>query len=82
MKLIFFSKCAKFYIDFEKSTKVLKKLFDFDANGVRMFYSNLSELWGEYMLLAMNVLASSANIWDPPKKEMFSTSISAGLMEK
>ena len=69
----FFSKCAKFYVDFENARKVWQKVFSFGGNVVWTCCLNLSELWGEYMRLAVNVLASRSKISDRPKKRCFLT---------
>ena len=66
---------------FWKLEKHWEKFFSFGANGVWTCSGNLCQLWREYMRPAVNVLPNSRKISNLPKREMFSISICAGLME-
>ena len=44
MKLIFFSKCSKFYVDFKNAIKILQNVFGFQHNCVWLLAAKFSDL--------------------------------------
>ena len=66
-----FSKCAKYYVYFKDTRKLWENVFGFEDNGVWTCCRNLSQLWAEYMWLAVNLLPNNPNISDLTKKDVF-----------
>ena len=63
-----FSKCSKFYGDFENALKLEENLDGFEDTRVSAKCSNFCQSWQEYMWLAVNVLKSATKVSDPPKR--------------
>ena len=68
MKVIFFSKWWKFYLDFENSLKLAENIASFEDDSVWTCCWSFFELWQEYMWPAANVLKSGSKISDPTKR--------------
>ena len=62
MRVIFFSKCLKFYLDFKNAAKNLEKVFCFWYNWIWIGIVKLSLLRTGNFSLAANVLRSSPKI--------------------
>ena len=62
MKVIFFSKYSKFYVDLENAMKVKEDADGFEDNCVWTCCVSFSQLWQECMWAVVNVLKSSPNI--------------------
>ena len=62
MKVIFFSKCSKFYVDFENEIKLPENADGFQDNCVWLCCGSLCQLWEEYMWWAVKVLKSHPKI--------------------
>ena len=66
--MISLSKCSKFYVDFENTTKLGKNGDGFEDNCVWLFCGSFCQLWEEYMSSAVNVIKSGPRISDPTKR--------------
>ena len=65
MKVIFFSKWSKFYVDFENAIKFSENVDGLEDNCVWQEW----QLWQECMWAAVNVLKSGPKISDPTKRD-------------
>ena len=69
MKVIFFSKCSKFYVDFENRIKLRENLTALTIiDSVWTCCGSFCQLWQEYMWSAVSVLKSGPKISDPTKR--------------
>ena len=68
MKVIFFSKYSKSYVDFQNAIKLPRNVDCFGERCVWTCSQSFCQLWQEYMSSAVNVLKGSPNIWDPTKR--------------
>ena len=68
MQVIFFSKCGKFYEDFENAIKLPKNVDGFQYNCVWTCCWSFCQLRQGYMWSAVNVLKSGPKISDPTKR--------------
>ena len=67
----FFFIMCKILSKFEKFKKILDNVFGLADNDVWTWCQNLSQLWQEYMWLAVNVLPNNPKISDLTKKDVF-----------
>ena len=65
MKVIFLSKCSKFYVDFENSIKLAKDLDGFQDNCVWSFSGSFCQLWQGYMWSPVNVVKGGPKVSNP-----------------
>ena len=68
MKVIFFSKCSKFYVDFGNRIKLWENIIGFEDICVWTCCGSFSQLWKEYLWWAVNVLISAPRILGPAKR--------------
>ena len=68
MKVIFFSKCSKFYVDFENATTVWENVEGSEDNCVWTCYWIFCQLLEEFMWSAVNLVKSGPKISDPTKR--------------
>ena len=71
MRVIFFSNCSKFIVDFKKAAKDWQKVFCFRDNCFWIGIVKLSLLRTGYFSSAANVLTSSNKIWHLNKRDFF-----------
>ena len=76
MKLIFFSKCKKFYIYFKNAIKVSEKICGFWDNNAWNRYKNFSQFWQEYMWSPVKVLTNSPKISNLIKRDVSELTLS------
>ena len=76
MKLIFFSKCTKYYVDCKNAIKLYENVYGFWDYGVSTCLVNFSELWRECMWAAVNVLPNSPKISYLTEKGVFQPNLS------
>ena len=76
MKLIVFSKCTKFYVDCKNGKKIWENAWSFWDNGLWTCCGNFSQLWGEYVWLAVNVLPESPQISRLTTRNVFQLNLS------
>ena len=69
--MVFFREWGKFCVDSKNAKKIMEKLLCFWENSVWTCCENFSNLWGEYMRSAVNVLPGSTKILDPTKGDVF-----------
>ena len=75
----FFPKYTKFHVDFQNGLKITEIIFPFWDMCLWCRCGNFCQLWGEYMLSAVNVLTVlRISIWF---SGMFSASIYLGLIK-
>ena len=67
MQVIFFSKCRKFYVDFENSIEVPENADGFEDNCLWTLCKNFCQFQQEHMWSAVNVLKSGPKISGPTK---------------
>ena len=68
MKVIFFSKNPKFFLDFQNAITLPENVAGFEDNCVWTCYGSFCQLWQEYMWWAVNVLKSRPQISDRTKR--------------
>ena len=68
MKVIFFSKCSRLYVDFENLIKLWEDIDGFEDNLSWTCWGSFCQLWQEYMWSAINVLKKCPNIADMTKR--------------
>ena len=68
MKLIFISKCSKFYVDSENAIKFQENVDGFEDKCAWSSCGSFCQLWEEHMWLAVNALKSGPNNSDPTKR--------------
>ena len=68
MKVIFFLKCSKFYVDFQNAIKIVEKVDAFEDNCVWTCCVSFSQLWKDYMWWPVNLLKGGPKISDPIKR--------------
>ena len=68
MNAIFFSKCSKFYVDFETPIKVGDDVDGFEDNCVWTCCRRFCQLWQKYMWSTNNAVKSVPKISDPTKR--------------
>ena len=68
MKVTLFSKCSKFYVDFQNRIKFSENVDGVGYNCVWICCSSFCQLWQEYMWSAVNVLKNGPKISDPTKR--------------
>ena len=68
MKVIFFSKFLKIYVDFKNAIKLEENVDGFEDNCVWSCDRSFCQLWQEHMWWAVNVLKSGPKISDLTKK--------------
>ena len=76
MKVIFYFKCVKFYVDFKKATTIWQNIDGFEDNYTWNCSWNLSQFWREYMWLAVKVLKSIPEISRLTKRDFFQLKLS------
>ena len=76
MGVMFFSKCWKFYVDFENAIKFAKKVFGFLDNCIRVGGGKFFILWRKNLSSVINVLTKSPKISDLTEREVFELSLS------
>ena len=72
MKLIFFSECTRFNVNSKKGIKYSQKLFGFLENCIFIGCGKFFILGRHYLSSVVKVLASSPQIADPTKRDVFS----------
>ena len=63
-----FSKCSKFYVDFENVIKLPEHVDGFEHNCVCTCCVSFCQLWRNYIWCAVNVLKTSSKISDPTNR--------------
>ena len=71
MRLNFFSKCSKFYMDSKNALKYLQKIFRFEDKFIGIGFCKFSVLWQKHILSADNGLTYSPKTSDLTKKNLF-----------
>ena len=71
MRLNFFSKCSKFYMDSKNALKYPQKFFRFEDKCIGIGFCKFSVLWRKHILPADNGLTYSFKISDLTKKNLF-----------
>ena len=75
IRLLFVSKCFKFYVGFKDAKTISQKVFHFLDNCVRIGSQKLSVLWLEYLLSVINGSTNSLKISDQTKTDVFQLSL-------
>ena len=75
MRLLFFSKCWKFYVDFINAMKIWQKVIDFLDKTNWIFGTIFSLLLREYLSPAFNALANNPSISTFTKRELFTLNL-------
>ena len=68
MKMMFPSKCSKYYVDLENWMNLPENVNGFEDNCNWTCCGSFCQLWQEYMWPDVNVLKSGLKISDPTKK--------------
>ena len=68
MKVIIFSKCWKFYVEFQNAVKPPENLDRFEDNCAWSCCWSFTQLWEEYMWWSVNVSKSAPRISDPNRR--------------
>ena len=55
----FFSKCSKFYVDFENAIKIWENVLGFEDNCVWTCCENFCQLWWEHVIACQRVKTQS-----------------------
>ena len=71
MKVIFFSKREKCFVELKNAIKICDNVNGFEDKCIRICCVNLSQLWQECMWWAVNVLKSSHKISDLTQGDVF-----------
>ena len=68
IKLFFFSKCSKFYVEFENAIKLGEYEDGFEDNSLWTYSWSFLHLWKQYMWYAVTVSKSGFEIPVPTKR--------------
>ena len=68
MKMMFFSKCWKYYVSFEIAIKFEQNVDGFEENCVWTCSGSFCQLWQKYIWSAVSVLKRGPKISDPSKR--------------
>ena len=65
---VFFEKTPKFFVNFKNAIKLAKNLIHCEENFGWTCWWTFSQLWQEYLWLAVNMLENGPDISDPTRR--------------